>query len=137
MPHVVHVAASFSLAIALAGVAGCESGGSNSGAAPAGGSASSASSDLRSDVGELGAAYLDYHDVNAAGPPDWETLLAFAGERSRKTDAIQRVRDAGYQVQWGVKISDVGATGGSVFTFVLAESPQGGPKLMLDGSVSR
>jgi hypothetical protein len=126
------------LAVAMMGIAGCEPGATQSGpAAAGGGSASSRAVDPKNDLWQFGVAYLDYHDVHGEGPPDWDTLLAFAAERNHKSDAIQRVRDAGYQVKWGVKIREVAATGTSILEYVIAESPQGGPKLMLDGSIGQ
>jgi hypothetical protein len=49
------------------------------------------------------------------------------------TAAIERVRDLGYQVKWGVKYQD--ATEG-ISNFTLATSP-GNPTLMLGGSIAQ
>jgi hypothetical protein len=57
-----------------------------------------------------------------------------AGGDQAKLDAIQTVKDEdkGYDLKWGVKLSDV--TEGTSIA-VMGESPQGGPKLMFEGSV--
>jgi hypothetical protein len=97
-----------------------------------GGSTASASGDRVEDLRQLRKAYSDYHDVHAQGPDSWETLFDFARQKELKTDGLERLRDAGYQVKWGVKTSDV--TDG-IGNFVLAEPADGGPKLMLDGTI--
>ena len=83
-------------------------------------------------LGEVGRMYHNYHDVHAVGPASWEELSTMAGDDQAKLDAIQTVKDKGYDLKWGVKLRDV--TGGLSNT-VLGESPQGGPKLMFDQSI--
>jgi len=87
---------------------------------------------LRNDLKTLGLAYISYHDENQKGPASWEELIAYATKANLFPVAIQRVRDAGYEVTWNVKLSDV--QGGTSNT-VLAKPPGEGPKLMMDGSV--
>jgi hypothetical protein len=85
----------------------------------------------------VGLMYHGYHDAHAVGPANWEELASVAGSMSgdeqKYLDAIQTVKDKGYNVKWGVKFSSL--TEGMINT-VMAESPQGGPKLMFDGSVN-
>jgi hypothetical protein len=85
------------------------------------------------DLKVLGRLYHDYHDAHNGGPPNWDAALEFARQQGGNVAAIERVRDAGYQVQWGMKFSQV--TTGLANT-VLAESGSG-PKLMFDGSVQQ
>jgi hypothetical protein len=86
---------------------------------------------LVNDLKGVGVAYHNYHDTFSKGPANWEELA----KTSIDAQQIQRVRDAGYQVKWGVKFSEV--TEGTSNT-VLAEKPGGGgPKLMMDGSVQQ
>ena len=88
---------------------------------------------LRNDLKQTGLAFHNYHDNNKKGPASWEEFLADA-QKSDPTAAasIQRVRDAGYEMKWNVKLSEV--QGGMANT-VLAEKPGGGPKIMMDGGV--
>ena len=109
------------------GPTGQSSTGGGSGAA-----ADSASQDIRDDLRRFATVYLDHHDVHGKGPESWEAMLAFAAEREQPTEPIQRVRDAGYQITWGASIRD--ATEG-VDNYVIAESPSGGPKLMISGAI--
>ena len=90
------------------------------------------SGDPKEDLRHLRTAYSNYHDAHGQGPADWNSLIEAAGQDSEAVAAIQRLKDQGYQVKWGVRTSD--ATNG-IGNFVLAESPQGEPKLMLDGSI--
>jgi len=85
---------------------------------------------LLNDLKVVGLDYHNYHDANRVGPANWDELM----KNSRDREAVQRVRDAGYQVKWGVKFTEV--TEGLANT-VLAEKPGGGPKVMMDGSVQR
>ena len=84
-------------------------------------------------LSKVGYMYMNYHDAHAVGPANWEELSTMAGDDQAQLDAIQTVKDKGYTVKWGVKLRDL--TEGAMNT-VMAESPQGGPKLMFDGSVS-
>ena len=88
-------------------------------------------STVAEDLRVLGMAYSYHIDVHGQGPAGWDECLTMASESKLDTAAIERVRDLGYQVQWGVKYQD--ATNGSS-NFALASSP-GNPTLMLDGSV--
>ena len=100
--------------------------GGNGGAGAEGGG-SSTISDLR----VLGRLYHDHHDVHSRGPADWDAALQFASAGDYDVAAVERIRTAGYQVQWGKSIREI--TGGTSNT-VLAEAGSG-PKLMFDGSV--
>jgi hypothetical protein len=91
--------------------------------------AGASGSDIKKDLSTLGRAYSDYIDAHRKGPADWQTLIDASPKHA---DALQRLRDGGVTVKWGVRFRD--ATQGSM-NFVLAEKP-GGPKLMLDGSVA-
>lgn len=86
------------------------------------------------DLAQLGMAYLNYQDVYAKGPAGWQELLEFCNDEQGTAAAIKRVQAAGYNVKWGVSLRDVP---GGASTFVLAESPKGGPKLMLDGTIAK
>lgn len=83
-------------------------------------------------LSKVGMMYHSHHDVHAVGPANWEELATMAGEDQAQLDAIQTVKDKGYNLKWGVKFRDL--TEGLSNT-VMAESPQGGPKLMFDGTV--
>ena len=84
-------------------------------------------------LSKVGYMYHSYHDAHAVGPANWDELATMAGDDQAQRDAIQTVKDQGYTVQWGVKFRDL--TQGMTNT-VMAESSQGGPKLMFDGTVS-
>lgn len=84
-------------------------------------------------LGSVGRMYHDYHDVHAVGPANWDELATMAAGDQAKLDAIQTVKDKGYNLKWGVKFSQL--TEGASNT-VMGESPQGGPKLMFDGTIS-
>jgi len=85
------------------------------------------------DLSAVGLAYHSYHDAFNQGPPGWDEFITFAeGQPGVDADAIRKVREAGYQMQWNIKFRDVTA---GLSNTVLAENPSGGPKLMLDGSV--
>ena len=101
-------------------------GGENS-APSAAADASSTISDLR----VLGRLYHDHHDVHNRGPDGWDAALQFASQGNYDAAALERLRTAGYQVQWGKSLREI--TGGTSNT-VLAEAGSG-PKLMFDGSV--
>jgi hypothetical protein len=87
---------------------------------------------IADDLKAVGLAYHHYIDYNRQGPPGWDEFLAFADEENLNVGAIQRVRDAGYQLKWNVSFVDAAE---GTMNFVLADSPAGGPTLMLDGSV--
>jgi hypothetical protein len=86
---------------------------------------------LLNDLKQTGLAYHNYHDVNQQGPSGWDELINFDKGIGGDGQAITRVRDAGYQLKWNARFSQVG----SLAETVLAENPSGGPKLMMDGSV--
>jgi hypothetical protein len=86
---------------------------------------------LLNDVKQTGLAYHNYHDKHQQGPSSWNELIAFDKTTGGDGESIARVRDAGYEMKWNVKFSEV--TEGMANT-VLAERPGGGPKLMMDGS---
>lgn len=83
-------------------------------------------------LSKVGYMYHNYHDAHGGGPGSWEELATMANDDRANLDAIQTAKDKGYTVRWGVKFSEL--TEGMVNS-VMAESPQGGPKLMFDGSV--
>lgn len=83
-------------------------------------------------LGEVGRMYHNYQDVHTDGPANWEELATMAGDDQAKLDAIQTVKDKGYDLKWGVKLRDL--TDGATNT-VMGQSPQGGPQLMFDGSI--
>lgn len=87
---------------------------------------------LVNDLKQLGLAYHNYHDQHRQGPASWDELIAWAKQASEPVEAFERVRQAGYEVQWGVKFSDL--TDGLSNT-VMAKPPGAGPTLMMDGSV--
>ena len=97
------------------------------GGASAGGGGTSLISDLRT----LGRLYHDHHDVHNRGPDSWDAAIEFASAGDYDATALERLRAAGYQVQWGQSLRDI--TGGTSNT-VLAQAGYG-PKLMFDGSV--
>jgi CubicO group peptidase (beta-lactamase class C family) len=101
-------------------------GGGNAGAGADGGG-SSTISDLR----VLGRLYHDHHDVHNRGPDGWDAAIQFASTGDYDVSALERLRTAGYQVQWGKSLREI--TEGTSNT-VLAEAGSG-PKLMFDGSV--
>ena len=100
--------------------------GGNGGAGAPGGGTS-----LISDLKILGRLYHDHHDVHSRGPDGWDAAIEFASKGDYDVTALERLRVAGYQVQWGQSIRDI--TGGTSNT-VLAQAGYG-PKLMFDGSV--
>jgi hypothetical protein len=104
-----------------------DAGGASENSAPSAADASSTISDLR----VLGRLYHDHHDVHARGPDGWDAALQFASAGDYDVAALERLRTAGYQVQWGKSFREI--TGGMSNT-VLAEAGSG-PKLMFDGSV--
>jgi hypothetical protein len=87
---------------------------------------------LMNELRQTGLAYHNYHDKNQQGPSGWDELISFDKDTGGDGAAIARVRDAGYQMKWNVKFSEV--TEG-LSNAVMAENPAGGPKLMMDGSV--
>ncbi len=96
---------------------------------PAG--AAAGATDIRKDLSTLGRAYGNYIDANAKGPADWQSLIDAS---PKEADVLKRARDAGVTVKWNLTYRK--ATAGASNT-VLAESPNGGPKLMLDGGVAK
>jgi hypothetical protein len=85
---------------------------------------------LMNDLKVVGLDYINFHDANRKGPASWEELQ----KNSMDAQAVQRVKDAGYQVKWGVELNKI--EGGTSNT-VLAEKPGGRFKLMMDGSVTQ
>lgn len=83
-------------------------------------------------LSRVGQMYHNYHDVHAIGPANWEELKSVAGGDQAHLDAIQTVRDNGYDLKWGVRLRDV--TGGASNT-VMGQSSQASPQLMFDGTV--
>jgi hypothetical protein len=83
---------------------------------------------LRNDLKSLAIDYHNYHDVHRQGPPGWDELIA----ESSNPDSVKRVRDAGYQVTWDGKLTEMPQ---GTSNTVMAQKPGGGPKLMMDGSV--
>lgn len=87
---------------------------------------------LKNDLKMTGMAYHSYHDAHQQGPPNWDELIAFAKTANLGPEAIQRVRDAKYELKWGVKFKDLKE---GTSNTVMGEAPGGGPKIMMDGSV--
>lgn len=88
---------------------------------------------LSDDLKWLGVYYADYYDSNKKPPADWEELIQFVKTSQHpQSDAIERVRSAGYQVTWGARPSHFSDTND---TKVLAKPPGDGLTLMTDGSV--
>jgi hypothetical protein len=84
------------------------------------------------DLKQTGLAYHEYHDQHQVGPPGWDELIASAKDHGHSGESIQRVRDAGYEMTWGLKLPDAREGKAAI---VLAKPPNSGPKLMSDGSV--
>lgn len=80
-------------------------------------------------TGEAHKAYLDEYKV---GPSGWEELIQFAQVQGITGEHMRRLREAGYEMKWNVKLADIKEP---TSTVVLAKPPGDGPKLMLDGSV--
>ena len=106
----------FSLGIALLFQAGC----------------GASSSRLKNDLKATGMAYHNYHDAFQQGPPNWDEFIAHAKTVNFGAESIQRVRDAKYELKWGVRFNEL--KDGTSNT-VMGEAPGGGPKIMMDGSV--
>jgi hypothetical protein len=87
---------------------------------------------LRNDLKQVGLGYHNFHDANQQGPANWEEFLEFAKNSNEPLESYQRVRDAGYEVTWGVKFSELS---GGLSNAVMAKPPGPGPTLMFDGSV--
>ena len=86
---------------------------------------------LRDDLKRFGLAYTDYEDTKKTPPKSWEELLEFAKATPEMAESVQRVRDAGYEVSWGLEVGSQGAG-----DTVLAKPASGdGPVVMLDGRV--
>jgi hypothetical protein len=84
------------------------------------------------DLKQTGLAYQNHHDAHQQGPASWDELIATDKSTGGDGQAIARVRDAGYQMKWGVKFSEVSE---GLSNAVMAEKPGGGPRIMMDGSV--
>jgi hypothetical protein len=87
---------------------------------------------LKDDLSKTGMAWHSYHDVHQKGPANWDELIAFAKESKLGADAVQRVRDAKYELKWTANLKEARDGMSNV---VLAEKAGAGPKLMLDASV--
>jgi hypothetical protein len=87
---------------------------------------------FNNDLKQTGLAYHNYHDSNKQGPPGWDEVIAFDKSTGGDGLAIARVRDAGYQMKWNVRFSELSE---GMANTIMAENPAGGPKLMMDGSV--
>jgi hypothetical protein len=85
---------------------------------------------LMNDLKVVGLDYHNFHDANRKGPANWEELQ----KASMDPQAVQRVKDAGYQVKWGVEFGKVSE---GLSNTVLAEKPGGKYKLMMDGAVTQ
>lgn len=109
------IATAFCLGAMLLALAGCETG----------------QGQLVNDLKQTGLAYHSYHDQHQQGPPGWDELIAASGGDGQ---SIARVRDAGYQMKWNVKFSEVKE---GLSNTAMASNPGGGPTLMMDGSVRR
>lgn len=83
------------------------------------------------DLKVLSMLYLDYHDAKRQGPAGWNEVLDYCQQTNMPTAPIERLRDAGYEVQWGVRFADLKD---GMSNTVLAEK-SGGPTLMFDGVV--
>jgi hypothetical protein len=87
---------------------------------------------MMNNLKQLGIAYHNCHDSTGRGPANWQEAVQYT--LPAETQAM--LESAGYKVHWGIKIVD--AAGGSSL-FVLAypadAASEGGPVLMLDGSV--
>ena len=103
--------------MALAGVVGCGAAGQ---------------AKHLNDLRQTGLAYHNHHDLHQKGPANWDELIATDKGTGGDGAAIARVRDAGYQMQWDAKFSEL--TAGMSET-VMASHPNGGAQLMMDGSV--
>jgi hypothetical protein len=87
---------------------------------------------LANDLKVTGLAYHSYHNDHTQGPPGWDELIKYAEETNNAPDAIRRVKDAGYEMTWNVKLGDVK---GAIADTVLGKPTKGGPTLWMDGSV--
>ncbi|MAG92234.1 MAG: hypothetical protein CMJ48_00570 [Planctomycetaceae bacterium] len=86
------------------------------------------------DLKVLGLLWHNYHDAHAVGPAGWDECLRFAQENGQDAAAIQRLRDAGFDVRWGVNFRDVRE---GLANTVLAQAPDNDVHLFFDGSVQR
>src|SRR5689334_13133351 len=75
---------------------------------------------LMEDLKYTGMAYHNYIDEKQAGPPDWEELIRCAQFYGITGEHIRRVRDAGYEMKWNVKLADIKEP---TSTVVLAKPP--------------
>ena len=86
---------------------------------------------LRDDLKAFGLAYTTYDVENNKTSASWDELIAFAKTKPElSADSIQRVRDAGYEVMWGVEEGPQGPA-----ETVLAKPPGDGPQVMMNGRV--
>ncbi len=87
---------------------------------------------LENDLRQLGLNYYNFHDLNQRGPGSWEELIDFAKQMGEPIEPYDRIRQAGYEVQWGVKFKELPS---GLSDDVLAKRPSGGPTLMMDASI--
>jgi len=85
---------------------------------------------LMNDLKVVGLDYHNFHDANRKGPASWDELQ----KNSMDPQAVQRVKEAGYQVKWDVEFGKVSE---GLSNTVLAEKPGGRFKLMMDGAVTQ
>ena len=85
---------------------------------------------LNHDLNQFKNAYFAYEQQHKKGPANWEEITIFAKSIEIPTESIQKVKDAGYLVRWGVSIPRNPAPDD-----VMAHRPSGGPKVMFNGRI--
>lgn len=84
-------------------------------------------------LNRVGKLYEGFHDSHTEGPASWEELVRFSEDDEGSLEAIQLVRDNGFDLKWRVKIREVGKK--NTPDFVLGKSRRSEAKLMLDGTI--
>lgn len=84
-------------------------------------------------LNRVGKLYEGFHDSHTEGPASWEELVRFSEDDEGSLEAIQLVRDNGFDLKWRVKIREVGKK--NARDFVLGKSRRSQAKLMLDGTI--